>query len=297
MTPHLCPLACCAGLFVFALLGMAAPAREYSIRINRPLKAGDTFMLFARGTSNVTRIATVAQNAPIRQDLKTEIVLEGTMKVLEVSSIGAATRSECMVIQCILNGNPICKAGEVIKAEFADGVKRYVVNGVIVDDATAQALATVMPCANPASSLTEDMLFGTDTQKVGDSWPAHPAAVADSAAEDHLTVNSEKVRGSSKLVSVKQIDGKDVLLLEMDATLEGARPPLPPDSVVGESVMTIRMSDLVPADSTSQPLSKSKTSNAEFHATMPAPNNQKAHLDMGMTEVTESAITQSKAAP
>jgi hypothetical protein len=28
---------------------------------------------------------------------------------------------------------------------------------------------------------------------------------------------------------------------------------------------------------------------------MPAPNNQKAHLDMGMTEVTQSAITQSKA--
>jgi hypothetical protein len=51
-------MACCAGLFLFALVAMAAPAQEYPIRIHRPLKPGDTFTLFARGINSVTRTAT-----------------------------------------------------------------------------------------------------------------------------------------------------------------------------------------------------------------------------------------------
>jgi hypothetical protein len=248
---------------------------------------------------SLTRTATIGQAAPITQNFKAEIVLEGNMKVLEVNCVGGATQSECAVSRCTLNGNPVCKAGDVIKAGFADGKKRYLVNGEKADDATATALGNVMPCANPASISSDDLLFGTDKpQKVGDSWPVHAAAMADSLAKNaHLTVEAEDVHGSSKLVSVKQVEGDDVLSLEVDATLDGARPTLPPDSVVGKSVMTIHMSTQLPADQTRQPLRRSDKMHAEFHATMPAPNNQKAQLDMNMDEVIESTFGQTKAAP
>ena len=211
---------------------------------------------------------------------------------MEVNSLGKASKSNFTISKCVINGKPTFAPGDVITSEFGSGgTPKFTVKGEAVDPETTKTLSIVLDAADPDEKIDDDKAFGTDKpQKPGDSWPINAAAIAEGMGKHGLTVTPEQVTGSGKLESVDQVDGKAVLSIALDATLNGIKPPLPPTATVDSSVMKIHMAGKQPADETSQPISQSSAMEMKFQASMTGPDNGKIMIEVNMVQSAEKTF-------
>ncbi len=254
-------------------------AREYKIRIHRPVKVGDTYTLSARGSCETQTTLTLAGSPPSTQEQKDEIEIEGTMKVLAVNGQGNATKISCIADKCVLNDKPVCDSGDSIVAEYLGTRAEYTVKGEMVDEPTRKALSIVMEAADPESKTDDDGSFGTDQpQKAEGTWPVHPEPIAEELTRRGQTVKGENVKGTGKLAAVTQVDGSDVLTVVVDISIEGVKPPLPPTATLESCSVTTHMSGELPADASARPLSQSMSMEMRMRASITGENNQNVAL-------------------
>lgn len=288
-------LACLLGAVSILTATAAASAQEYKIKINRAEKVGDTYTLSAKGSSDNQTNAIIPGAPPQTQEKKDEIELVGTVKVLEVDGHGQATKLSCTVDKCVLNDKPLCDKGDVITAEHVASKTEFTVKGEKVDAATEKALSIVIDTADAEQKSDDDTSFGTDQpQKVGGTWPVHGEAIANELTRRGMAVKAENVKGTGKLAEVKQVDGKDVLTVVVDVTIDGVKPPLPPNVTVESGSLSLHMAGQLPADENAPPLSQTAEMGMKIQATAPGPNNQNITVDVSFSQKADKTFGKAK---
>jgi len=288
-------MGCLLGALSILAATAGASAQEYKIKINRPEKVGDSYALSAKGSSTNQTNATIPGAPPQAQEKKDEIELQGTVKVLEVDGQGQATKLSCAVEKCVLNDKPLYERGDVITAEHVGTKTEYTVKGEKVDEATEKALSIVLDTADAEQKSDDDASFGTDqAQKVDGTWPVHAEAIAHELSRRGMAVKAENVKGTGKLAAVKQVDGKDVLTVVVDVTIDGVKPPMPPNIAVESGSLTLHMSGDVPADENAHPLSQSALMGMKVRATAPGPNNQNVVVDVDFSQKADKTFGDAK---
>lgn len=270
-------------------------AQEYKIKIHRTEKVGGTFALSAKGSSNARTSVTLPGAPPKTQEQMTEIEFEGTFKVLEANNQGRATKLSCTVNKCLLNDKPLCDKGDAMTVE-ANGTKSdFTIKGEKVDEATAKALSMAIDLSDAEQKGDDDTCFGTDQpQKVGGTWPVSGEVLAQELTRRGLAVKGEDVKGTGKLVEVKQVDAKDVLTVAADVTIDGVKPPMPPNLNVESSSLTLHISGQLPADENARPSSQTSSMEMKVRATAAAPDGQNVTVNVIYSQNTEKTFSDAK---
>ncbi|MEY2484584.1 MAG: hypothetical protein QOH39_232 [Verrucomicrobiota bacterium] len=198
------------------IVGSSSPLlaqQDYEIRLNRSLKPGNQFKVFARGRILEDFQISLAHE-PL-QETKDDFEVEyaATRKVLEVDKAGRATKVSDIIEQLsvIRAGNhaELAQRGASLVA-FVQGKKKiFEIDGQRVDDQTEKALKVVIDITTGGPS--DDEVFGTRARKkLGESWNMNKIlAVEDFAKRSNVELRN--LAGEVRLESVTHESTGDVL--------------------------------------------------------------------------------------
>jgi hypothetical protein len=267
-------------LIVFLSIAAAAKAQEYKVVLSRPETLGRVYTISADGSFRQTSTFTIQGKAPQRQEKIFAVQIEGSIKDLEIDRKShQATKLELTVKKCLRDEKPFFDPGTIVLAEDKGGNTAFSVNGTPVAPDDAIALGLVINTYH-SGEPTDGEMFGTDQpQKVGGSWPINADAAVSGARKNGVPVTRDQIKGESKLVSVKNIDGVEAL--EVEATMEvpqfsgllGNGPKVELGSVVAH------FGGIFPNDAISLPLQTSQSTRMHITGTVTGPHNQTASLD------------------
>lgn len=244
----------CATLLI-ALLSIAASAQQYTIRLDRPEKAGERYHLVATSTQTTTADAATS-DLPLPKSEDVLIVeLSADVTILEAAS-NWATRRRFTVLSSKFtragSTGPILPAGTEVIASIQNRQTVYEVSGKPVDAVVTKALRSVISLH--LASVSDDDTFGTPTpKKIGGRWPVAIDAMKKLLKEMNAQGGSQEITGSGILEKVEgnhlfiksSINVRDVLLPiapgittesgEIESELAGRYPLLQRDQTVESS--------------------------------------------------------------
>lgn len=229
--------------------GNAARAAEgYKVQLARPSKVGDEFTTEA---TVFVKKGVGGNNTAFAGEL------HGAVKVLAVNEkTGGATKLQLTVAKLAKDGKAIYPAGAVLVAERADQNYTVTANGQPASPEAVELLRPMLGLADPSATVSDDQSIGTNQpQTVGVAWPVNKQLVARQVAENHVAAIPASVKGESKIVSVKTVDGVEAMLVRNTLSYD-----LPPHKNPGKvpvigGTMNVRGEILLPVDTSKQPIS------------------------------------------
>ena len=256
------------GLIGLLLIAGAARAEEYKLKLDRPEKVGHTYSISATGDMKTSSTASVPGVPPRKQDQAYTVALDGTIKILEVDEKSSQpTKLTCTVSKCLKDGEEMYPAGTVITAENKAGKTQFSVDGNALDPINNLVLNTVITTQKPGEPPQMDMVFRADqARKVGDKWDIDSDAAAREFSKEGPPVKAQDVKGTGKLVEVKNIDGKQVMQFEGQMEVASFKGPTPEGLNVSSGNMSARFTGLLPVDPQELPVSTEQQMTAHFVA-------------------------------
>ena len=254
-------LICGVGLALVVVTG--ALAKDYPIKLTRPVVVGTRYKATITATRQSKSIATIngQQQPPEDQTLIVNFV--GTVEVLQISKKGTSLIEEYGVEKCTqtIGGktSELVKPGVVISvhANYDGPIVEIIGEEIPEEDiATLGELFSLNP-----TEITDDEVFGTKTpHKPGDTWAMNSANAVKLAKFAGVTM--QDVAGTVTFVGPKPQSG--VNCLEMTATWTAGKlvPPdesLPPKFSVTKSTFKATTWGLYPEDGTSLPVHEKVT--------------------------------------
>jgi hypothetical protein len=226
-------------------------AQEYKIKISRPAKVGDQYTTSVTASFKNDAVITLLGGAPPQnrnQEFTAE--LQGLVTVDEVGDKNSAPKKlTCKVDHFTKDGKDLYPAGAVIVAERKDGKPSYTVDGKAVAQQYVEMFSAMMDIPNPDKSVTEDQAIGTDKpQKVGDTWPIDPDAVAKDCSEDGMKTDAADVKGEGKLLKAKKLNGNPVLVISAHVNIDKFSLEIPMLGHANGDKMTVEQTMTLPAD-------------------------------------------------
>jgi hypothetical protein len=249
----------------FAAEDPPADAKDYEVKLLRPLKVGTKYSVRAEGASLHHTTVRATGEAARTSETGYGIRLEGTVEVLEVSDEGEEAKVACTVKRCVRitpDGEEVLvPEGGVVTAVADKSDTTFSVDRGELSDEAKEALELVLQLPDKDGHSDDDVIGTAERQKVGASWPVKSAAVVEDAKDEGVAVEEKDVTGSMKLVGVEQAGGVECLklagTLQMKKFSVSDPGELPPGFKVEDGSMEARYSGLFPVDTSLPSVSES----------------------------------------
>ena len=212
-----------------SLLSLAAclcADEAYSIRLARPLKAGDRFEVSAKMALDDSTV-TIIDGGEAADD-KTVVAcrLTGSLTVDAVTTKGQPmdVRLKLKSIECVNDGQPaqFFKAGDELRLRHGKPDNVSEVNGEPAEELQSEIIEAILSVQGEGE-VTDDDVFGTaDKVKVGAEWPVTPkAAIMDLEAEGVTGLKPEHIKGSTKIAGATEVGNQPALLIRAESKIDG----------------------------------------------------------------------------
>ncbi len=281
----------CTHLLVLALLtfALALPARagdnpEYTVKLNRPCKAGDKFDLKAGVTYKGRSSTTISGREKVQTD---EFVaqFDGTMEVLSVNKIGRITKAEfttraCTITRGTETTDVLIRNMVVLAERDAQTHKKNIrpKEKWIQVSEDGQRVLDLLLDVDPENRCDSDAALGTDSpKKVGKSWKINRELVARELAET-IPVQTGNVSGSTKFCGVKTVNGVECLNVSSDIQVEDIPQQLPPTIKVKSATLSLTLGGAFPVDPSLYLMEKDENSKFDVVAKGKTADGQPAEM-------------------
>jgi hypothetical protein len=264
--------ACSTAILSLLLTSVAAHAENYKIKVSRTQKVGDEYTntVMAEVSQSVT-ITVNGIEAPAKSD-KFKAECHGSVKVLAINEkTGSATKIRYQVDKMTKDGDEFYPQGTVIIAEKTGHDTTYDIDGDRPDAEHVAVLEELINISSTTDEYCDDQLIGTDKpQKVGDTWPIDPEKNAKDLSDDELMINPAHLKGESKLVEVKPVDGTDAMVISTTMNVDTLKNDLPNGGgSITDGTMKLDLTQTLPVDESKQPLTMSAKMSLEMTVQLP----------------------------
>jgi hypothetical protein len=244
------------------------PAESYLIRLTRPVPVGQKYHYTANATVVQSLTADVSGQTRTLLPRSLSIRFEGVEEVLAVNNLGEPTKVVYTVERCTSREGKkevnVVQPGLQITVEADKWKSRMDISqgALTIQDEMMLRPVVSLPAKD---GVSDDECYGTlERQKVGDSWPARPEALARSYSASGVKV---KVKDTSGTVKLKDLDtsseGLKCLRIQGKSEIKHFLPPatdLPPGMKVKDSTLEYKFTKQIPVDLTGHSLSDSYSS-------------------------------------
>jgi hypothetical protein len=242
-------------LFASALLAQTAPAaKDYAIKLHRPLKVGQKFAFSASGTTKGCMAQTL-DGKTRKQEEEHSAELVGVEEILAVDEKGGVTKVAITVEKCVkIEGEAKTEAipkGKTVIGQKVNGKKEWRVK----DDPDplsrdAVDVLELLVTLKAATEATDDDVFGTTArQKVGDSWPVNAEAAAKDLKRLAPDLDKSDISGQVKLRGLMTVGGVECLEVTAELAVKNVAPPGLPAGVKAEKAeMKAELTIALPTD-------------------------------------------------
>jgi len=208
--------------------GVAFGQDTYSIRMARPVKAGERFKVSARAAV-LTKTVREVEKVPDQQDeVNLACKVSGELTVLAVTTKGMPSELSLKIdtAETFDDGEPaeIFSTGDVIALKKGADDNVATVNGEEPDDQQAELIDVLMSVAGD-DEATDDEAFGTaDQKKVGDEWTAHRDVLAhEMARQDIRGLKPADLNAYAKLLTTTTLDGEPAIRISCDMSFDNQK--------------------------------------------------------------------------
>ena len=292
---------CAAALLLPSLSTSAQEGKEYTIKLDRPDKAGDKSREEMKATIERSQRLTRGDEKLKDEASDMQVALTGVLEVVEVSEKGNMRKLTFTVEKSSLQeetgaAKELFKPGTVITGiSGTDDKDKFEVEGKPVTGSAAEALNELFSLSgNDKKQIDEDAVFGTTKPRAaGSEWAVEPKKFIESMPEDlPFTLEEDGVKGTVKFPAVKQANGVECCQLQVSVTMKPATfKGMPRGFKLAKASFKVSTESLAPVDAT-LPLAEEKMDQRmEFSGEIPAP-------DGAMTlEIFRRTVKERKSAP
>jgi hypothetical protein len=198
------------------LAGAVFGQDTYSIRLARPVKAGDRFKVAARAAVISKTVREVEKVPEENDEVNLACKVSGELTVVAVTSKGMASELVLKLeeAQTFDGGeeSEIFSSGDVISVKKGTDENVVTVNGEEADEEQSELIDVLMSVAGD-DEATDDEAFGTDKKvKVGDEWTAHRDVLAhEMVRQDIRGLKPTDLTAYAKLLGTMTINGEPAL--------------------------------------------------------------------------------------
>ena len=202
----------------------AGDGRAYAIRLTRPVSVGDTYRYVCDATVLQTMSANLSGWDKTLKPESLTLHFEATERVLAVSPRGEPTRADYSVEKCVARDGKreriLLDRGRVITVEAGRWKPSFRLDRGVLTLHQEMALRGVITMPNLKEVSLDDAFGTTKPQKVGDSWPVNPEALAKWVAVEGVQIDSQRVSGNVKLKGVEVVGGVQCLVVQGRAVVQ-----------------------------------------------------------------------------
>lgn len=238
-------------------------AQDFSILLNRKVKAGDQYGVTGIGHSQqLMNMSMNGQAMPAKQEeMDVEFVAAAT--VVEATPNGREKRTSFIITKATRTvkgmGSELLPAGTVMVAERVGSKTQFTVDGQPLAADVAKAIDLIVSMGSDEGA-NDDIIFGTkERKKVGDSWPLNAKAAAEdmtSKSNGAMKLTEKSISGTTTLVEIVKAKTGDALHLAATMKMTDVTLDLPPGMKVESSHFDAQMKGLFPADPAKRSLSQ-----------------------------------------
>lgn len=275
--------------------------RRYEIKLDRPCKVGDEFVVTATFRRSSTQTVTLGKDSRDSAD-EFAYELQAAVKVLEVDDAGRTYALSLDVTQCTRSEGPtttrLVEKPTVVLGSLTGKEGTFTVDGRPVDKALGAVLEQLVPWGQCQRS--KDRIFGTtDRKRVGDQWPINTDLDADDLADSPFLANAkEDVKASSVLEKITAVDGVECMVVTTDVKTSNLDLLKGTGLTVDASTVKIHGSSILPVDTALGAVERSSTMSAHVTGSGPiGPNGQTVRTDTTVNDTSTWKFTYPKPAP
>jgi hypothetical protein len=244
---------------LFGLVGLmlvsSAFAEDYKINLVRPNKVGNEYANSV--TAKVSRTSTAVLNGQEQEESKDfksfTAACKGTVKILMIDDKAKyPTRIRYEVESLTKDGVSLYPQGTVIIARLSGNEVTFDIDGTQPDVEHTAVIAVLLDLSRPNGVTNEDATNEPyKPQKVGDTWPINASkSTKEFRSEESLQVTPDQLKGQSKLVDVKDLNGQKALVIRSSITADGLKKDLPDGSSISDGKITCEINEVLPVDPT-----------------------------------------------
>lgn len=242
---------------VFAIVAAAA-AKDYEIKLARPVGVGSRYRVAITTTRQAKSTATINGQEQDPEDRMVSANLTARVEVLQVSRKMTALIEEFAVEKCthVVDGKTVelLKPGTVVTVRANYTGPLVEVEGQELSDDELATLSELFSLN--ATEITDDDVFGTDQKhEPGDTWAMNTSSAVKLAKTAEVTI--EDVAGKVTFVGTKEVGPTKCLELSATWTVGKLTPPadsLPPRFTLTKSTLKSNTWGLYPEDGKSLPV-------------------------------------------
>ncbi len=198
------------------LAGAVFGQDTYSIRLARPVKAGERFKVSARAAVISKTVREVEKVPEENDEVNLACKVTGELTVVAVTAKGMASELVLKIenTETFNDGEQaeIFSSGDVIAVKKGTEENVVTVNGEDPDDEQSELIDVLMSVAGD-DEATDDEAFGTDKKvKVGDEWTAHRDVLAhEMVRQDIRGLKPTDLTAYAKVLSTTTVNGEPAL--------------------------------------------------------------------------------------
>lgn len=287
---------CLMVIGIILLTVSAGVAQDYEVRLTRDVKAGETYVLSATGSSSEQMLMSAHDKIIEKEATTFSASLDGIVMVLEVNGYNQESKLSLLVSRFVASGEGgageqvLLPMGTHVVAQLQKGKKVFLVDGKEVSKDLAKKLGMFISLAT--AKATDDAVLGTKERKrVGDRWPVNSVKGAADLSADGIAVTPENINGKTMIEKMVNVDGTPCLLISAAMEIRDIKPTLPEGMTVTKSNLSTTFSGLFPVDVTKRRMSDSMSLTLTMEAKgKPAPDAPEITMTMRNAESTYTKL-------
>jgi hypothetical protein len=242
---------------------------KYPIVLRRDLEAGKSYRISIKDESKERAVMRVQGKVVSDETKSTRLSFVGTQKLL---SAGRDQPAEYVVEELTRTAAgqtaPLLAPGSKIDAKPVDKKWQYAVEGQVISEELDEVLHTLF--GDEIGGPSDDDLFGSKVPRaIGESWNLDISHFQD----ENVKLHPEGATGSTRLLSLRKIDGVDCLEIQADLsvprlTLNG----LPEGTKLLEGGMSGHFLGMFPTDTKRPSLSQGMSMDMKMKMEVQSPN-------------------------
>jgi hypothetical protein len=257
------------GLLVLVLSALARGADDYTIKFDRPDKAGMKFNVVIACARKQENTVTINGKQQPTKDQVIAVQMEAKAEVLEADDRGRDRKVAYTIDKCykVVDDKEVelLPKGRVLTARLDGTETALEVNEGKLSDEQISDLKLVVQLDSPEEPGMDDLYGTTDRQKIGGTWKVGTTAAVKIAEMAGIVVRKEDISGSAKLNKTESVDGIEWLNISGEMVLKnGILKPLdavdvPPGITVKEVSIDHKFSGQIPTDTSLNRMNTSST--------------------------------------
>lgn len=245
---------------------------DCKIKLVRPDKVGNEYSSSATAKFSKTTVTTKNGEETDRKTEAFTAACQGTVKVLRVDEkTGVTIKIRFQVDSLTKSNRTLYPQGTVIIAERTGAETNFEIEGERPDEEHAAVLNALLGDVGRNHGLTNEAegKGATQPQAVGSMWPLSTDKILEQFSREDLPITADQLKGESQLVSVKKVDGKDVMVIQSKITADGLKKDLEGRGSIGDGKLSVVVTDILPLDESQPKLSSVTRVTLSMTVTLP----------------------------